>query len=66
MDIKDVLIAERIKRGIKQNEMADFIGISSTALCRFESGRNKELRFRNMQKYAEKLGMEFVLMIKSN
>ena len=62
MNIKEQLIVKRKELGISQGEVAKGIGISQTALSRFELGKNQYLRFEHMIKYADILGLRFELI----
>jgi transcriptional regulator with XRE-family HTH domain len=61
--LKSKLIAQRKERRIKQKDIASAIGVSSTALSRWENGKS-ELKHEHIVKYAEYLGFELKLMIK--
>ena len=61
--IRDKLISARKSRKIKQITIADHIGITKSALSRYETGKTA-MGFNKVQKYAEYLDLEVRLLIK--
>ena len=60
---REKLVNQRKSRNIKQKDVANFIGITPTALSRYENGET-ELRMCHIEKYAEFLGFEIKLLLK--
>jgi transcriptional regulator with XRE-family HTH domain len=61
--VRDKLIAVRKSKKIKQNSIAEHIGITKSALSRYETGKTV-MGFNKVQKYAEYLDLEIRLLIK--
>lgn len=61
--IRKTLVEQRKARRIKQNSVADFIGISNVALSRYEKGHT-DMSMERIEKYVEYLGLEIKLMLK--
>lgn len=61
MDIIKVLVKERKSKGIKQKQIADFIGISGSLMSRLESGTiHPNLNY--VVQFADYLGYELRLL----
>lgn len=54
MKINQMIEYERLKRGMTQEEFAQFLGVSRGTLAHHERGRNISLKL--MKLYAQKLG----------
>ena len=63
MDIRIKLVELRKQRRIKQIDVAGHIGITATALSRFEKGKS-DLKFKHIEKYVEFLGLEIKFLLK--
>lgn len=61
MNILSTLIKDRKARGIKQSEVAKYIGISNSMLSRIESETSVQ-NLKYIDKYAEFLGFELRLL----
>lgn len=61
--VRDKLISVRKSRKIKQIAVADYIGMTKSALSRYETGKTA-MGFNRVQKYAEYLDLEIRLLIK--
>lgn len=62
-NIRILLVKQRKERKIRQKNVAKFIGITPTALSRYENGTTN-LRMGYIEKYAEYLGLELKLLLK--
>ena len=60
---RKVLLGQRKMKKISQKSMAEKIGLTPTTLSRYENGKT-ELRFENLKRYAEELGLEVTFIIK--
>ena len=59
------LVKIRKQRGISQKQMAEAIGITPTALCRFEKGQS-DMKVKHLFAYIDELDYEFRLLLKNN
>ena len=55
--LADGLVAERVKLGLTQTEVAARMGTSQSAVARLEAG-DGDLRLSTLERYASALGME--------
>lgn len=56
-DLSEGLVAERVKLGLTQTEVAARMGTSQSAVARLEAG-DGDLRLSTLERYASALGME--------
>lgn len=62
MDILVKLIALRKDKKIKQGDMASYLGITQTTLCRYEKCK-QDMPLFMAEKYAQYVGVELKILI---
>lgn len=60
-EVIEALVAERRRRGLRQADIAERLGISQQEISKWESGRF--LSLSGLQEYAEVLGLQLLLGI---
>jgi transcriptional regulator with XRE-family HTH domain len=52
-----MIVDERLKRGLSQNQLAKLAGVPQSVLCDIESGKTKSPRVDTLRAIASALGM---------
>lgn len=57
MDIGSLIKAERLKKGMTQEELAEKVGVKKSAVAKWENGRVSEIKRSNLKMLSEALGL---------
>ena len=58
MDIGAIIKAERIKKGMTQEDLAEKVGVKKSAVAKWENGRVSEIKRSNLKMLSEALGID--------
>lgn len=57
MDVGSIIKAERMKKGMTQEELAEKVGVKKSAVAKWENGRVSEIKRSNIKNLAAALGL---------
>ena len=60
-----MLVEQRIRRGLRQKDIAEKIGVSESTASRLEDSLDEDLRFGEILAYARALGLQSVLLLEN-